>query len=134
VDLVLARLPIESRVKLRVPPNKIVVPHKVLECFESPVRVNKTGAHVMNGIVRCRWGLCYLGMFFTEGDFRPMVTIGTLDNHPHYTTTKRMQSPNMQYYWPELMIEACDGYFLGPDADFVADLKLRLQAWLRLRS
>jgi hypothetical protein len=133
VDLVLSRLPIELRVKLRVPPNKIRVPDQVLECFESPIRVNKTGAHVLNGVLRCRWGMLYLGMFFTEDDFRPMVTIGTLDNHPNYTKTRRMKSPNMQCYWPELVIEACDGYF-GQDADIVADLKLRLQAWLRLRS
>jgi hypothetical protein len=129
VLIVLRMLPIETRVRLRVPPNKAVIPPEVLRCFESPIRVNETGAHVRDGVLAARWGCLYMGMFFQGADL--MVRIGTLDNHPEYTTLKRIDRPATRGFMVEHVIEACDGGKFDDDHEFVDDLRSRLQGWLR---
>ena len=129
VSIVLRMLPIETRVRLRVPPNKVVIPCEVRRCFQSPIRVNKTGAHVRDGVFVTRWGRLYMGMFFEGNDL--MVRIGTLDNHPEYTTLKRIDRPGTRGFMVEHVIEACDGGKFDGDEDFVDDLRSRLREWLR---
>lgn len=130
VRIVLRMLPIETRVRLRVPPNEVVIPREVRRCFESPIRANDTGAHVRDGVFVTRWGRLYMGMFFQGGDL--MVRIGTLDNHPGYTTVKRIDRPATRGFMVEHVIEACDGgEFNDDDRDVVDDLRSRLRGWLR---
>lgn len=129
----LARLPIDTRVRLSVRPNKVSVPEKVKALFESPERANADGQHVREGVFLKRLGLCQMGVFFADSDSNPTMTFRTFENHRDYVQETRLHCPDFRFFEVEMMVEACDGYS-GPDGDFVADLKRRLQGWLRSRS
>lgn len=126
----LAKLPIDLRVALKVVPNRITCPAEIADHFSSPRRVNKNGQHVHDGVLFTRIGLTHMGVHF--GGNKPTITLQTFENHRDYVSSTTLHSPDFRFFQVEMMIEACDGEF-GPDADFVADLKRRLQAWLNLR-
>lgn len=133
VPLVLARLPIETRVRLRVKPNKVPVPDAIRRYFESPIRANKLGQHVREGALVARWGsYMYVSMSFAVGDEFPMMKIGFLDFCPEWTKSFRLKTVNSSFGRIDMMIEACDGEF-GADGEFVADFKRRLQEWVRVQ-
>lgn len=131
VDIVLAKLPIDLRVALKVAPNRVICPAEIADHFASPRRVNKDGRHVRDGVLFTRMGLTHVGVYFVGN--KPTITLQTFENHREYASTTTLSSPDFRFFQVEMMIEACDGEF-GPDADFVTCLKRRLQAWLKLRT
>jgi hypothetical protein len=128
--IVFAKLPIDSRVALKVVPNRVTCPAAIAEHFASPRRINKNGQHVRDGVLFTRIGYTHMGVCFTGT--KPTITLETFENHRGYVSSTTLSSPDFRFFQVEMMIDACDGEF-GPDADFVADLKRRLQAWLKLR-
>lgn len=127
----LAKLPIDLRVALKVAPNKVIYPADIADHFASPRRVNKDGQHVRDGVLFTRIGLTHMGVYFVEN--KPTITLQTFENHRDYASSTTLHNPDFRFFQVEMMIEACDGEF-GPDTDFVTDLKRRLQAWLKLRT
>lgn len=130
VYIVLAKLPIFLRVALKVAPNRVACPAPIADHFASPRRMNKNGQHVRDGVLLTRIGLTHMGVHYTGT--KPTITLETFDNHRDYASSTTLFSPDFRSFQVEMMIEACDGEF-GPDADFVADMKRRLLAWLKLR-